>query len=62
MSIVAAFNDFTIRDLKFQNFIYKDEAFSSPLKLIDFGLSIVCKDGNRIHTAVGTQYFIVIFL
>ncbi|KAL5998095.1 Calcium-dependent protein kinase 29 [Asimina triloba] len=45
------------RDLKPENFLYADKSETSPLKTIDFGLSIFFKPGQRFNEVVGSPYY-----
>lgn len=45
------------RDLKPENFLYANESESSPLKAIDFGLSIFFEPGQRFSEIVGSPYY-----
>ncbi|KAJ8602784.1 hypothetical protein CTAYLR_002586 [Chrysophaeum taylorii] len=47
------------RDLKPENFLFKDKSESSPIKIIDFGLSkLAPRTKDLMHTRVGTPYYI----
>mmetsp|Transcript_5721 Transcript_5721/g.6132 ORF Transcript_5721/g.6132 Transcript_5721/m.6132 type:complete len:468 (-) Transcript_5721:151-1554(-) len=51
------------RDLKPENFLLLDKSEEAPIKVIDFGLSVMFeydKDGNKVHmdTKAGTPYYI----
>ena len=46
------------RDLKPENFLFKTKADDSPIKIIDFGLSKYEEPGEKLHTRVGTPYYI----
>jgi len=46
------------RDLKPENFLYKSTDKDSPLKLIDFGLSVKFVKGRPIRTQCGTAWYI----
>ncbi|WOK95510.1 hypothetical protein Cni_G04217 [Canna indica] len=45
------------RDLKPENFLFADKKENSPLKAIDFGLSIFFKPGERFFEIVGSPYY-----
>ncbi|XP_020246402.1 calcium-dependent protein kinase 29-like isoform X2 [Asparagus officinalis] len=45
------------RDLKPENFLFADSSESSPLKAIDFGLSVFFKPGQRFNEIVGSAYY-----
>ncbi|KAJ8642619.1 hypothetical protein MRB53_004367 [Persea americana] len=45
------------RDLKPENFLFSDEEETSPLKAIDFGLSVFFKPGDRFSEVVGSPYY-----
>ncbi|KAK4780095.1 hypothetical protein SAY87_016201 [Trapa incisa] len=45
------------RDLKPENFLFANEKETSPLKAIDFGLSIFFKPGDRFNEIVGSPYY-----
>ncbi|KAK8971205.1 Calcium-dependent protein kinase 1 [Platanthera guangdongensis] len=46
------------RDLKPENFLFVNQMESSPLKMIDFGLSIFFKPGDIFTDLVGSPYYI----
>ncbi|XP_068342184.1 calcium-dependent protein kinase 26-like [Pyrus communis] len=46
------------RDLKPENFLFVNEQEDSPLKAIDFGLSIFFKPGERFRDVVGSPYYV----
>lgn len=46
------------RDLKPENFLFSDEEEDSPLKTIDFGLSVFFKPGEVFHDVVGSPYYV----
>ncbi|MQL86846.1 hypothetical protein Taro_019381, partial [Colocasia esculenta] len=46
------------RDLKPENFLFVDQTESSPLKTIDFGLSIFFKPGEMFTDVVGSPYYV----
>ncbi|GLT31588.1 hypothetical protein SLA2020_517100 [Shorea laevis] len=46
------------RDLKPENFLFVNEEEDSPLKAIDFGLSIFFKPGDIFNDVVGSPYYI----
>ncbi|CAN6339999.1 unnamed protein product [Urochloa humidicola] len=45
------------RDLKPENFLYANTSENSPLKVIDFGLSVCFKPGDRFSEIVGSPYY-----
>ncbi|KAH6776813.1 calcium-dependent protein kinase 13 [Perilla frutescens var. hirtella] len=45
------------RDLKPENFLFSNKKENSPLKAIDFGLSIFFKPGERFSEIVGSPYY-----
>jgi len=45
------------RDLKPENFLFANRSENSPLKAIDFGLSIFFKPGERFSEIVGSPYY-----
>jgi calcium-dependent protein kinase len=45
------------RDLKPENFLYANTSETSPLKVIDFGLSVCFKPGDRFSEIVGSPYY-----
>ncbi|KAH9736562.1 calcium-dependent protein kinase 13 [Citrus sinensis] len=45
------------RDLKPENFLFANKKENSPLKAIDFGLSIFFKPGERFSEIVGSPYY-----
>ncbi|CAK9204832.1 unnamed protein product [Sphagnum troendelagicum] len=45
------------RDLKPENFLFANKSEISPLKAIDFGLSIFFKPGERFSEIVGSPYY-----
>ncbi|XP_058102396.1 calcium-dependent protein kinase 8-like [Magnolia sinica] len=45
------------RDLKPENFLFADKSETSPLKTIDFGLSMFFKPGERFSEIVGSPYY-----
>lgn len=45
------------RDLKPENFLFANKKENSPLKAIDFGLSIFFKPGDRFNEIVGSPYY-----
>uniref|UniRef100_A0ACD5WF28 Uncharacterized protein n=2 Tax=Avena sativa TaxID=4498 RepID=A0ACD5WF28_AVESA len=45
------------RDLKPGNFLYANKEESSPLKVIDFGLSVFFRPGERFTEIVGSPYY-----
>ncbi|CAL9115883.1 unnamed protein product [Musa acuminata subsp. burmannicoides] len=46
------------RDLKPENFLFANNSEDSPLKAIDFGLSVFFKPGQRFTEVVGSPYYI----
>ncbi|KAL7596270.1 hypothetical protein Lser_V15G28622 [Lactuca serriola] len=46
------------RDLKPENFLFVDEHEDSPLKTIDFGLSVFFKPGETFVDVVGSPYYV----
>ncbi|XVF07495.1 hypothetical protein REPUB_Repub06bG0143900 [Reevesia pubescens] len=46
------------RDLKPENFLFVNEEEDSPLKTIDFGLSIFFKPGDVLSDVVGSPYYV----
>ncbi|KAK6126447.1 hypothetical protein DH2020_039835 [Rehmannia glutinosa] len=46
------------RDLKPENFLFVDEEEDSPLKTIDFGLSVFFKPGETFSDVVGSPYYV----
>ncbi|GMI71118.1 calcium dependent protein kinase 1 [Hibiscus trionum] len=46
------------RDLKPENFLFVNEEEDSPLKAIDFGLSIFFKPGETLSDVVGSPYYV----
>ncbi|XWS66550.1 hypothetical protein CRYUN_Cryun05aG0209300 [Craigia yunnanensis] len=46
------------RDLKPENFLFVNEEEDSPLKAIDFGLSIFFKPGDILSDVVGSPYYV----
>ncbi len=45
------------RDLKLENFLFEGESSTSPLILIDFGLSKYFDSTERMHQRVGSCYY-----
>ncbi|KAL2321925.1 hypothetical protein Fmac_026304 [Flemingia macrophylla] len=45
------------RDLKPENFLFSSKKENSPLKAIDFGLSVFFKPGERFSEIVGSPYY-----
>ncbi|XWS52536.1 hypothetical protein CRYUN_Cryun11dG0079100 [Craigia yunnanensis] len=45
------------RDLKPENFLFANKKENSPLKAIDFGLSVFFKPGERFNEIVGSPYY-----
>ncbi|CAI9097550.1 OLC1v1034007C1 [Oldenlandia corymbosa var. corymbosa] len=48
----------THRDLKPENFLFVNEKENSPIKIIDFGLSMFFKPGERFTDVVGSPYYV----
>ncbi|WOL03661.1 calcium-dependent protein kinase 21-like [Canna indica] len=46
------------RDLKPENFLFANHSEDSPLKAIDFGLSVFFEPGQRFREVVGSSYYI----
>ncbi|CAA2995314.1 calcium-dependent kinase 20-like [Olea europaea subsp. europaea] len=46
------------RDLKPENFLFVNEQEESPLKTIDFGLSMFFKPGDTFNNVVGSPYYV----
>ncbi|KAI3832509.1 hypothetical protein MKW98_002055 [Papaver atlanticum] len=46
------------RDLKPENFLFVNQKENSPLKTIDFGLSIFFKPGETFYDVVGSPYYV----
>lgn len=46
------------RDLKPENFLFSNEQEDSPLKAIDFGLSVFFKPGETFRDVVGSPYYV----
>ncbi|KAJ6303935.1 hypothetical protein OIU77_017753 [Salix suchowensis] len=46
------------RDLKPENFLFVNESEDSPLKAIDFGLSVFFKPGDVLNDVVGSPYYV----
>ncbi|XP_027175730.1 calcium-dependent protein kinase 20 [Coffea eugenioides] len=46
------------RDLKPENFLFVNEEEDSPLKTIDFGLSMFFKPGDTFYDVVGSPYYV----
>ncbi|KAI3924466.1 hypothetical protein MKW98_032667 [Papaver atlanticum] len=46
------------RDLKPENFLFVDQSEESPLKTIDFGLSVFFKPGETFTDVVGSPYYV----
>lgn len=47
-----------LRDIKPENFMFLDRAPGSPLKAIDFGISVFCQPGQYIDVRAGTPIYI----
>jgi calcium-dependent protein kinase len=45
------------RDLKPENFLFANKKEASPLKAIDFGLSVFFKPGEKFYEIVGSPYY-----
>jgi calcium-dependent protein kinase len=45
------------RDLKPENFLFANKSEDSPLKVIDFGLSVFFSPGDRFTEVVGSAYY-----
>ncbi|KAL6644436.1 hypothetical protein ACP70R_016044 [Stipagrostis hirtigluma subsp. patula] len=45
------------RDLKPENFLFANKSENSPLKVIDFGLSVFFNPGDRFTEVVGSAYY-----
>ncbi|KAG4402373.1 hypothetical protein AAZX31_02G172200 [Glycine max] len=45
------------RDLKPENFLFGNKKETAPLKVIDFGLSVLFKPGERFNEIVGSPYY-----
>ncbi|KAJ1269423.1 hypothetical protein BS78_07G210600 [Paspalum vaginatum] len=45
------------RDLKPENFLFANKSEDSPLKVIDFGLSVFFRPGDRFTEVVGSAYY-----
>ncbi|KAL1542720.1 Calcium-dependent protein kinase 8 [Salvia divinorum] len=45
------------RDLKPENFLFANKSETSPIKAIDFGLSVFFKPGERFNEIVGSPYY-----
>ncbi|GMH09681.1 hypothetical protein Nepgr_011522 [Nepenthes gracilis] len=60
VSVVQACHSLGVmhRDLKPENFLFVHEEEDSPLKTIDFGLSIFFKPGDRFTDVVGSPYYV----
>jgi calcium-dependent protein kinase len=50
--------NFCHRDLKPENIIFESTSSDSEVKLIDFGLSSKFKNNEKMHTILGTPYYI----
>eukprot|EP00250_Pteridium_aquilinum_P005248 c15373_g1_i1 orf=521-2083(-) len=46
------------RDLKPENFLFSNDQQDSPLRAIDFGLSVFFKPGEIFHDVVGSPYYV----
>ncbi|KMZ60008.1 hypothetical protein ZOSMA_62G00480 [Zostera marina] len=44
-------------DLKPENFVYESKNIDSPLKAIDFGVSVFFKPGKRFNEIVGSSFY-----
>ncbi|EPS71918.1 calcium dependent protein kinase 2 [Genlisea aurea] len=60
VSVVEAFHSLGVmhRDLKPENFLFVNEEEESPLKTIDFGLSVFFKPGETFRDVVGSPYYV----
>ncbi|GAB4857179.1 Calcium-dependent protein kinase 25 [Ancistrocladus abbreviatus] len=60
VSVVEACHSLGVmhRDLKPENFLFVNEEEDSPLKTIDFGLSIFFKPGDAFNDVVGSPYYV----
>ncbi|GAB2295788.1 Calcium-dependent protein kinase 25, variant 2 [Dionaea muscipula] len=60
VSVVEACHSLGVmhRDLKPENFLFVNEKEDSPLKTIDFGLSIFFKPGDIFNDVVGSPYYV----
>jgi len=47
------------RDLKPENFLFVNKSEDSPLKAIDFGLSVFFKPGDRFTEVVGSGCYML---
>ncbi|GKU94026.1 hypothetical protein SLEP1_g7567 [Rubroshorea leprosula] len=45
------------RDLKPENFLFANKKETSPLKAIDFGLSVFFEPGQKFNEIVGSPYY-----
>ncbi|PRW20925.1 calcium-dependent kinase 26-like [Chlorella sorokiniana] len=50
--------DVMLRDIKPENFMFLDKTPDSPLKAIDFGISVFCKPGQYVDVRAGTPIYI----
>lgn len=46
------------RDIKPENLLYKDESEHSVLKLADFGMAKLCRDGEMVSSGSGTHGYV----
>ena len=51
-------NKIVHRDLKPENLLLLDKSENSPIKVIDFGMSVIYKDNDCMYERVGTAYYI----
>ncbi|XWS43318.1 hypothetical protein CRYUN_Cryun16bG0092600 [Craigia yunnanensis] len=60
IGVIEAFHSIGVmhRDLKPENFLFVNEEEDSPLKAIDFGLSIFFKPGYILSKVVGSPYYV----
>ncbi|PSC69548.1 calcium-dependent kinase 17 [Micractinium conductrix] len=50
--------DVMLRDIKPENFMFLDKSPDSPLKAIDFGISVFCRPGQYVDVRAGTPIYI----
>ena len=50
-------NGIVHRDIKLENFLFADNSHDSRLILIDFGLSKLIDDGEKLNQVVGSCYY-----
>ncbi|KAK4480882.1 hypothetical protein RD792_011734 [Penstemon davidsonii] len=60
VSVVEACHSLGVmhRDLKPENFLFVDEQEDSPLRTIDFGLSVFFRPGETFNDVVGSPYYV----